>query len=188
MRKSKLSRAPNGDIKTKYFSLKGGLNLVDAPITMPPGMCLVTTNYELLQRDGYKRVGGFERHDGQESPTLATYWILNYNTNLGVTIPDDSQVLGATSGATGYVMTNVETDPPLLFIITDPETGLPLIDPATGLQIIDPAIYRYGYLVLSNVTGTFIDDEPIIISKTEIVEWLDGEVMEWDIYDNVDWT
>ena len=53
MRRSNLARKPRGNIATKPFALKGGLNLVDSPLNIPNGMAIVADNYEVLTRDGY---------------------------------------------------------------------------------------------------------------------------------------
>ena len=142
MRRSKLARRPNGDVKTKYFTLKGGLNLVDAPISIPPGMVLAAVNYELLSRDGYRRVDGFERFDGKPSPSDASYWILDYDTGSDIEIVEEapavgSQAIGVTSGAKG-------------------EVGVVVID--TGAWADDDAA---GYFVIFALSGTFLDNEPI---------------------------
>ena len=103
MRRSRLARSPRGAVETKSFDLEGGLNLVDTPMTIPPGMVLGATNYELLPRGGYRRVDGFERSDGQARPSEATYWILNFDAGDVATPVDDSLVEGQTSGAIGKV-------------------------------------------------------------------------------------
>lgn len=49
--------------------LQGGLNLVTPQLAMPPGMAIAALNYEPEAR-GYRRLGGYERFDGQPSPHL----------------------------------------------------------------------------------------------------------------------
>lgn len=106
MRNSALARRPSSKVQTSSFNLKGGLNLVDSPLSMPPGMCLAAINYELLAREGYRRVDGYERFDGQTSPSDAAYWILNYNIWTAAFV-DDATVTGGSSGATGKVLLDV---------------------------------------------------------------------------------
>jgi len=103
MRGSMLARKPRGNVESKSFVLAGGLNLVDAPLTIPRGMCLSAVNYELLTTDGYHRVDGFERFDGQDSPSEATYWILNYDNGVGA-ISEGDIVTGLSSGETGKAL------------------------------------------------------------------------------------
>jgi len=106
MRKSSLARRPRGNVDTDSFALKGGINLVDAPIDLPPGMCLASVNYELQTRDGYRRMDGYEVFDGRTSPSDAAYWVLHYDIRTAV-MADDATVTGASSGATGKVLTDV---------------------------------------------------------------------------------
>lgn len=52
-----------------FFAFEGGLNLVDPPLTVAPGQLLGCKNYEPGVRGGYRRTDGYERFDGQSSPT-----------------------------------------------------------------------------------------------------------------------
>ena len=106
MRNSNLARRPRGNVQTRSFTLEGGLNLVDAPITIPGGMCLASINYELLAREGYRRLDGYEAFDGQTSPSDAAYWVLDYDIWTAAFV-DDATVTGGTSGATGKVLLDV---------------------------------------------------------------------------------
>jgi hypothetical protein len=137
MRRSTLARKPRGNVDSKSFPLKGGINLIDAPLTIPSGMCLAAVNYELLTNDGYRRVDGYERFDGQASPTDASYWVLDFNTGSIVEPAVDSTAIGATSGATGKV-------------------GLIVV--ASGSWATSDAA---GYIILFNVSGSFIDTEAL---------------------------
>lgn len=104
MNRSNLSRRPSNKIKTKSFTFKGGLNLVDAPMSIKNGSALGLFNYEILSRnEGYRRIEGFERYDGQDSPGNATYWILDYDGGTGA-ISEGDTVEGATSAATAEVL------------------------------------------------------------------------------------
>jgi hypothetical protein len=110
MRRSKRARRPNDKVETDTFVLKGGLNLVDAPIATPEGMALAATNLELLSRDGYRRVDGFERFDGQPKPSAATYWILKYSKVSVLGGPAvNGIVIGASGGAEAKVILDVPT-------------------------------------------------------------------------------
>ena len=55
--------------KTQYFPFDGGENLVDPVMLMNPGELHASLNYENNSRGGYDRVEGFERYDGQPSPS-----------------------------------------------------------------------------------------------------------------------
>jgi hypothetical protein len=143
MRRSKLARAPRGKVETKSFDLEGGLNLVDPPMTIPPGMVLAATNYELLPRGGYARIEGFERSDGQNRPSEASYWILYFDQGDIASPVDDGLVVGGTSGALGKVGVVVLTG---------------------GSWVGGDAV---GYIAIYTLTGLFIDDEPLAFSHAD---------------------
>ena len=100
-------------------------------------MCLAAINYELLTTDGYRRIDGFERFSGQDSPSEESYWVLNFTAGSIVEPEVDAIAYGATSGATGKI-------------------GLVVI--TSGTWVGNDAA---GYLVLFNVVGAFTDTETI---------------------------
>lgn len=71
------------------FAFDGGLNLVDPPVRAAPGQLTGSLNYELGVMGGYSRVEGYERLDGQASPTRSDYWTLTV-TN----VPGEPWVIG----------------------------------------------------------------------------------------------
>ncbi len=127
-------RAP---VQTRYFPFDGGLNLVDPPLSTPDGMLLGASNYELRVRGGYRRIDGHERFDGQNSPSEASYWVLNFDAGDTVEPPIGSVIHGDTSGANG-------------------EVGI--ITLTSGSWAGGDAT---GYFILFSVTGTFQDGEVI---------------------------
>lgn len=54
--------------QTTYYPVTGGLDETTQALAIPRGRCIAVQNYESVQA-GYARVGGFERFDGQPSPT-----------------------------------------------------------------------------------------------------------------------
>lgn len=102
-RESKLAKQSRGDVVTKSFAIKGGLNLVDTPMVIPPGMLLDATNYELLPTAGHHRIDGFERYDGQLKPSEQSYWIFSFDAGDIIEPDIDSTVEGVTSGAKGKI-------------------------------------------------------------------------------------
>lgn len=53
---------------TSTILLRGGLNLVTAPLAIPAGQAIAALNYE-PDVSGYSRLGGYERFDGQDRPS-----------------------------------------------------------------------------------------------------------------------
>ena len=126
-------------IKTQYYSLGGGVDMVTPAITVSPGFARSSVNYEPLDQ-GYMRIDGFERLDGQPKPSDASYWILDFDAGTAI-ISEGDTVTGADSGATGEA----------------------LID-----AVIESGSYggndAAGYNVLVNVVGTFQNNENLQVS------------------------
>jgi hypothetical protein len=94
-------------VKTSYFPLKGGLNLVTPPLSMPDGMCRNSLNFEVDIDGGYRRVYGYERFDGRSAPSDATYAILE--CTFSSTVTAGQTITGLTSAATGVVIAVTST-------------------------------------------------------------------------------
>jgi len=71
------SRVQTGD----GFPFDGGLNLTDPPNQLAPGQLLGCKNYEPSVRGGYSRVQGYERFDGQTSPTDARFIVVQFDAS-----------------------------------------------------------------------------------------------------------
>lgn len=54
--------------QTAFFAFSGGLDEVTQPIVLPNGRLIASKNYEAVVQ-GYARCDGYERFDGQQSPT-----------------------------------------------------------------------------------------------------------------------
>jgi len=89
-------------IRSEYFPLKGGLDLVAPSISIDPGKCFDAQNYEPETSGGYRRIDGNERYDGRTSPSAASYWVMD--CSITGTISDGETITGVTSGATGKVL------------------------------------------------------------------------------------
>ncbi|HQS38574.1 MAG TPA: hypothetical protein PK571_10140, partial [Methylotenera sp.] len=89
-------------VQITYFALKGGLNLVTPPLSMPDGMCKDALNFEADVDGGYRRVAGYERFDGRPAPSDASYRLIYVTFSAAVNVGDT--ITGATSLATGVVI------------------------------------------------------------------------------------
>jgi hypothetical protein len=89
------------EVRSDYIKFLGGLDLMSPVLSIAPGNALDAVNYEPLALGGYKRIDGYERYDGRTSPSSATY----YYATLTGTVSVGDTITGATSGATGYVVT-----------------------------------------------------------------------------------
>lgn len=74
-----LQRRVRDITREKYFPCRGGLNLVDPPITLDPGEVIASKNYEAVDRGGYRRIQGYEQFDGRPSPYETSYWLIQYD-------------------------------------------------------------------------------------------------------------
>jgi hypothetical protein len=89
--------------RTQYFPLAGGIDAETAARTLKPGFVLGALNYESSALEGYQRIGGFERFDGQTRPSDAGYLALEADGLFSGVIAGDV-VVGVTSAATGKVL------------------------------------------------------------------------------------
>lgn len=96
-------KAPNfPDVKQDYYPFVGGMDIVTPSISVSPGTALDAQNYEPAISGGYRRIDGYERFDGRQSPTSASYWVLPFNTTGAIAV--GNKIVGLTSGATAYVL------------------------------------------------------------------------------------
>jgi hypothetical protein len=128
-----------GDVVEFPIALGGGLDLVTRSILLKPGRMIAGSNYEAGPR-GYQRCDGFERYDGRIQPSDASYSVIAFDAGVA-TITLGQTVTGATSGATAIMLANM---------------------------IVDSGTFggsnAAGRLVVSEVTGTFIDNENLRVA------------------------
>lgn len=97
-----LKQLPNIKTSTIYTRLAGGLNKIAPPLAIDPGMALSAMNYECGALGGYRRIDGYERFDGRQSPTEGRY--LYCVATLVGAVNEGDIVTGVTSAATGKVI------------------------------------------------------------------------------------
>lgn len=125
-------------MEMQVIPLIGGLDLASPALKVKPGRLIACENYEVTLQ-GYRRIDGWERFDGQPKPSEATPYALAFDA--GQTEPSvGDQIDGATSGASGF----------LLEITVD-----------SGSWAGNDAA---GTMILRNVTGTFQNDENLQVS------------------------
>lgn len=66
-------------MKTSYFSFSGGINTDSPALSIDAGEVINAINYEAAVSGGYRRIDGFERYDGQLSPSSLS--IFDYADN-----------------------------------------------------------------------------------------------------------
>lgn len=96
-------RIPASNTKYDVVQLQGGLDLLTPSLQLRPGYVRDALNWEVSITGGYSRIVGYERFDGHvAAPSLATY--LTITVNLVSTVAVGNTITGATSGATGKVL------------------------------------------------------------------------------------
>lgn len=129
--------------QTKFFPLRGGLNIATPAVEIPPGQACDAMNYECIQK-GYGRVDGYERYDGHPAPSAASYYILNFTTG-SMPVTSLQVVTGATSGATAVALVAAVL--------------------SSGTYVGSTAA---GYLVLTAITGTFLTGENLKVGGVTV--------------------
>lgn len=94
-------KIPSIPVDTSYVKFVGGLDLISPVLSINPGMSLAAMNYEPGIEGGYTRIDGYERYDGNVSPSAAVYYYLSYS--LTGAIANGDTIAGVTSGATAHV-------------------------------------------------------------------------------------
>lgn len=88
---------------TRAIRLDGGEDQTSPALDIKEGDLLVSKNYEARVNGGYERCGNFERYDGRNKPSEASYWTINFDQG-STEFSEGDAVTGATSGATGEVL------------------------------------------------------------------------------------
>lgn len=126
--------------QTRYFPVQGGEDLKTPPLTINPGRMIYSKNYECDMNGRPRRIDGFERFSGKPAPSAASYWIINFDAGTAE-ITAGQTVTGATSAATGIAVYDGTV-----------ESGSYAGNDADG------------YLILTQVSGTFQDDENLQVA------------------------
>lgn len=89
-------------VEYEQVPLSGGLDQVTPTLSLPPGVARSATNFEVSITGGYTLIAGYERFDGQSSPSTAPYAVLMVDLT-GSLVPGNTMT-GATSGASALVL------------------------------------------------------------------------------------
>jgi len=94
--------APLPKVLHETIRMRGGLDLITPTLDLKSGVLRDCVNYDISTSGGYRRIDGYERHDGRPVPSNATWGQLVLTTTIGTIVAGDT-VNGQTSGATGVV-------------------------------------------------------------------------------------
>ena len=88
--------------RTKYYALKGGLDVVTSSLNIAPGKALSMVNFEPWYMGGYRRIPGFERFDGRPKPHRQSFTAFEVSSIGDIEVGDT--ITGSESAATGVVI------------------------------------------------------------------------------------
>ncbi len=157
-------------VQQNYYPFGGGLDLTTPAIVMPPGKVIDSQNFEPAINGGYRRPEGYERYDGQMSPTVAHYSILPV-TFAGVPIVAGQDVASTIITGLATVLAVYPTylvifgefstiDFPLNDVLTNVTTGGGAIGMVSGVTTVDgsstPSDHADNLLLAANQQRTFI--------------------------------
>lgn len=89
-------------VQYELISLQGGLDQVTPTLSLKSGVARRAANFECSITGGYTRIPGYERFDGQTSPSAAVYNLFDCTLTGAVAVGDT--LTGMSSGATGKVI------------------------------------------------------------------------------------
>lgn len=127
-------------IQVEYFPLLGGVDQASAPLAIQPGRLINAINYEISKTGkGYRYPEGYERYDGQVSPSAANYTLIEFEggreeITAGTTVTTNA----GGSGATGVCIVTAVVE--------------------SGSYAADDAV---GYVVILATSGTFLVTDQI---------------------------
>lgn len=125
------------------YPFRGGLDTTTAALMTSPSSVIAALNYEPLA-EGYGRMQGYERFDGQPSPAAASFWSMLFIEGESE-IAAYTEITGQTSAATAIICQ---------------AANITAGDWAGG----DAA----GELIVTAISGTFIDGEDIAAGAARI--------------------
>lgn len=102
-------KLPATTSQQEIIACRGGLDLLTPTLSLKPGVCKQSVNFDCSITGGYSRIKGYERFDGRPNPSDATFATLDIDIT-GAIVAGDT-ITGASSGATGVV---IYVDDPLV--------------------------------------------------------------------------
>ena len=146
-------------VKPQYFPLNGSLDISSAPLSINPGDSLEAVNYIPGLSSGYKSIAGYERVDGQQSPSDAAFWEVVVGTTAGFTVGDTITGANTSSSAVIIAITDIDrlvvTALEGVFLLTEIVGGSTAI---TGLPIKFSANTEREYDELKALTASYFRD------------------------------
>lgn len=115
------------------FRFIGGLDLNTPYLERSPGTLLNVLNYEPDPDGGYRRMPGYERYDGQPSPTDAIVTVIQVDALIDPAPTLGDVITGSTTGATGNYLD--QSDDPFLVFVTNVVGTYTDADTVSGVSV-----------------------------------------------------
>jgi hypothetical protein len=90
-------------LKDSFLNFRKGLDQLTPSWRADPGMLRNCQNYEISISDGYQDIVGYERFDGNLSPSAASY--ITLDVTISGSFSDGDTVVDATTGASAVIVT-----------------------------------------------------------------------------------
>ncbi len=133
-----LRNLPKVDLRESYVPYKGGLDVVTPPLSVDPSTCFSSQNVWEDINGGYQTALGYERFNGQPSPSDANYSILQTTitgtVSLGDILTDNGGANLGTVIATTVTYT-VLTKVTGTFVTGDIKVGAVVVGTCVGPQV-----------------------------------------------------
>ena len=165
----KYSQTQLGGVAQQGQFMPGGLDLITPSLRLLPGVLRDTLNFECAQQGGYARIEGYERFDGRQSPSSATFSIIQIRQVTSDFNTDFNSDFGRFQGD-NFVETDFDDDfevnmfnsgfvylPSVGDIVTQGVTG------ATG-RVVAVVEVPVPYIVITQVTGVFNETDPLYVA------------------------
>lgn len=89
-----MKKFPIIPVQTDWIGFRGGLDVMTPAMAKGPGFARLAMNFEHDINGGYNTVAGYERFDGREKPSDASYSVLQCEISgsiaVGDTLTDDA--------------------------------------------------------------------------------------------------
>lgn len=134
-----------------FYPLTGGIDQSSPVMSVQAGSAFEAVNFEPDISGGFRRIVGYERFDGQQSPSRAAFTVVEVADSSALSVGD--ALVGGTSGATGTLAAKFGNT--LLvsaftgeFVYGEVVNGTTVVDPSTlSVELTPELSAQYKYAV-----------------------------------------
>lgn len=151
---------------SKFVTLKGGLDLATPPLAVSAGSLSYSLNFFESVKGGYTSVAGYERYDGQPSPSETIYHLVTISQwDLKTSATPLVVGAGLTVGSATYVIVSfyISDDGTVAEVVCDTAVGTPPTDLADN-----PIAFDTTCLIVGAEQSGALDEATDIIYRTDV--------------------